>query len=75
MTRAEAEQAITHLVHKWRHDSGQTEVPASNLHYSDFRAWLNVAGYGHYLQFRSTMGADHDVELWFDQELGQMWRR
>lgn len=75
MKRSDAEQAIRPLVHKWRHDSGQTDVPANELHFSAYRAWLYEAGYGHCLQFRSTMGTDYDAEMWFDEELGQMRRR
>jgi hypothetical protein len=40
-----------------------------------FESWLNEAGYGSYLNFRSIMGADYDAEMWFDDELGQYWRR
>jgi hypothetical protein len=42
---------------------------------SAFKAWLHEKHYSHYLDFRSVAGADYDAEAWFDDELGQNWRR
>ena len=74
MKRTEAERAIRPLVRKWAKETGvqheQEEVPE----YLEFRSWVNSQGYGHYLTFRSTMGAFEDAERWFDEELGQAWR-
>lgn len=43
--------------------------------FSSFKDWLSANGYSHYLNFRSVAGADYDAEMWFDDELGQNWRR
>lgn len=50
-------------------------LDASHPSFSDFKAWLHEEGYSYLLDFRSVMGADEDAEQWFDQELGQTWRR
>ena len=75
MTKKEAEPIIRRLIHEWRAEQG-LPLPPSDHHYSfsGFKAWLDNKGYGHYLKFRSTMGADYDAEMWFDQETKQTWR-
>ncbi|MCW1430853.1 hypothetical protein [Novosphingobium sp. JCM 18896] len=71
MRKAEAEKAVRFLTTKWFKEMGRPETP----HFSDFVSWLRLEGYSHYLDFRSTMGAQEDAESWFDQELRPALRR
>lgn len=67
----EAETAIRSLINDWASEAPIGDHPS----FSAFVTWLKAGGHGHYLNFRSVMGPAEDAELWFDQELGQMWRR
>ncbi len=51
------------------------EAEQKHPSFVQFKDSLQQKGYGHYLDFRSRVGADCDAELWFDEELGQTWRR
>lgn len=72
MKKSEAEKAIRSLCSKWEQtlESADKEHPS----FYQFKDWLNANGYGGYLNFRSSISADYDAEIWFDQELGQAWR-
>ena len=74
MKQAEAEQLIRSLVREWadlpRHSARTESFPS----FSDFWSWMDLR-YPAAKKFRSTMGADYMAEMWFDQELGQTWRR
>ena len=73
MKKDEAEPAIRALATKWL-----DTLPEQNREHPSwyaFKDWLSVNHYSHYLNFRSRMGADYDAEAWFDDELGQNWRR
>jgi hypothetical protein len=72
MKKAEAEKAIRFLSHTWF-----TGLPADDKKYPSFytfRSWLREEGHGACLEFKSTMGADYDAEMWFDDALAQNWR-
>lgn len=71
----ECESAMRHLISVWASETGFKKESGDHPRFSVFKDWLNSKGYGHYLNFRSTMGADYDADLWFDRELGQIWRR
>lgn len=72
----EAERAIRSLCRQWIADVYGGELPAgTHPSWSDFKVWLELKGYSHYLEFRSRRGANADAELWFDDEFGQSWRR
>ncbi|MFC7051460.1 hypothetical protein ACFQI3_02030 [Hansschlegelia quercus] len=73
MKKDEAEKAIRGLCHEWKAqlEPAQLEHPS----FTSFEAWVRAKGYGQYLEFRSRMGAGYNAELWFDQELRQVWRR
>ncbi len=76
MKKSEAEPAIRHLIGKWlSENSAEQSHHESGPRFSDFHTWLNLNGYGHYLNFRSTMGPLFDADLWFDEETGQLWKR
>lgn len=73
MKKSESEPAIRSLTKDWF-----ATLPASKQDHPSFLAfkdWLSTNGNLHYLSFRSLAGADYDVEMWFDDELGQNWRR
>ena len=72
MKKTEAETAIRALATEWA--MGLAEAEREHPSFSAFKTWLSQKGYSHYLSFRSIMGADHNAETWFDQELGQAWR-
>jgi hypothetical protein len=55
----------------WLQPEDKPEHPS----WSAFKAWLHEKHYSHYLDFRSVAGTDYDAEAWFDDELGQNWRR
>lgn len=76
MKKSECETAIRSLCHEWASETGE-DRSAKDFHPSfwQFKSWLKDKGYGHYLTFRSRVDPDEDAELWFDQELKQMWRR
>jgi hypothetical protein len=73
MKKSEAEPAIRQLASQWHRDlpDDQKEHPS----FGAFTSWVHQIGYGRYLDFRSTMGAHYDAEMWFDDALGQNWRR
>jgi hypothetical protein len=74
MTKAKSEKFIRYLVREWAIETGVQRDAFEMPVFSDFQRWLNEHGYGHYLNFRSTMGPEAEAKLWFDQELGQAWR-
>ncbi|MFB9261701.1 hypothetical protein ACFFWD_00700 [Bradyrhizobium erythrophlei] len=71
--KSECEQAIRSLAREWLETLPETarEHPS----WSAFKIWLGEKHYSHYLNFRSVAGADYDAEAWFDDALGQNWRR
>lgn len=73
MKKSEAEAAIRLLARQWH--STLSAEKQEHPSFFEFKAWLRDNGYGSYLQFRSVMGPDEDAERWFDDELGQNWRR
>lgn len=74
MKKFECEAAIRHLCHQWRKESGLADLPPEQLSFSAFLAWVeqhNAAC----LDFRTTTSVTYDVEMWFDEEFKQTWRR
>ncbi|MEQ1950566.1 hypothetical protein [Mesorhizobium sp. CN2-181] len=74
MKKDEAEKAIRHMCALW---AGECNIPIDPMippSFSDFKTWAEKKGYGQYFEFRSIMGARHDVEQWFDEEFKQTWR-
>ncbi|MBL8773359.1 MAG: hypothetical protein JNK30_18390 [Phenylobacterium sp.] len=74
MQKAEAEKAIRHLCHEWRKVEGLSQVDPGQLSVFAFMSWLREH-HPSVLNFRSIMGVHETVDLWFDQEFGQTWRR
>jgi hypothetical protein len=73
MTKPEAEKAIRRLCTEWARELSSEDLEHPS--FDAFRTWLDAKGYGHYLTFRSVAGPLYDAEMWFDDELGQSWRR
>jgi hypothetical protein len=73
MKKAEAEKAIRYLATQWANTL--SEEDKEHPSFSAFKGWLAANRYSGYLDFRSVMGANYDAEAWFDEELGQTWRR
>lgn len=73
VTKGECEKAIRQLCREWVRSlsSAQHEHPS----FLEFKLWLCERGYSRYLKFRSTVGAEYQAEMWFDDELKQRWRR
>jgi hypothetical protein len=69
----ECEQPIRTLAREWF--NAQPEDKREHPSWSAFKAWLHEKHDSHYLDFCSVAGADYDAEAWFDDELGQNWRR
>ncbi|MBT2187213.1 hypothetical protein [Sphingobium nicotianae] len=74
MTKSEAEKAIRYMATKWARAAGVVKGQRDMPDFDEFVSWARSEGYGHYFDFRSTIGAMEDAERWFDEELGQAWR-
>lgn len=74
MKKAECEKAVRSLCHDWRDTCGFMTTPMDKLNSYSFLSWLRE-NHPHWLKFRTTTSVEDDVELWFDQEFKQMWRR
>lgn len=72
--KAECETAIRHLCHQWRKECGLSDVAADQLSFGSFFSWVQQ-NYSSYLDFRTTTSVFYDVEMWFDDEFKQNWRR
>lgn len=72
MKKSDAEPLIRSLCHAWKAEC----FPAASeqdLSFSDFARWARER-HPMLFEFRSTMGAMHDAQHWFDQEFRQTWR-
>lgn len=74
MKKADAERAIRHLCHQWCKECDLSETPADQLSFLAFQTWVQQ-DYSAYLGFRTTTSVSYDVEMWFDDEFKQSWRR
>jgi hypothetical protein len=54
--------------------AGSRETPTSDLRFTNFLSWVRH-NFSSYLSFRTVTSVEYDVEMWFDQEFGQTWRR
>ena len=73
--KSDCETAIRRLIHEWAKEIGLSRSAEDHPSFYAFKEWLGNKGYTDYLNFRSEMGPDYDAEFWFDEELGQKWRR
>lgn len=77
MTKAEAEAAIRSLSREWALERYRSRELPPDAHpsFSEFRVWLVGRSLSGCLSFRSRGDAEDEAETWFDDELGQSWRR
>ena len=73
MKKSESEPIVRRLAKDWFATLPKDKQEHPN--FSSFKEWLSEKHYSHYLNFRSTGGADDAAERWVDDELGQNWRR
>jgi len=71
--KGDSEKFIRYLCHEWAKGLSPDELKHPS--YLSFKEWASLKGYSHYWKFRSSVSADYDAEMWFDQEFKQMWRR
>jgi hypothetical protein len=74
MNRPEAEKIHRVMIHDWARETGFSVASGGHPSFSVYKDWATEKSPSLF-GFRSRMGADYDVELWFDQELKQLWRR
>jgi hypothetical protein len=74
MTKTEAKPAFHQMFGDWQRERGIVIPSKEIVSFSEFLQWANERGYSHYFNFGSVMGADEDVELWFDRFFKQSWR-
>lgn len=74
MRKSECERVIRYLCGEWAKLRGITVDPMTEPSFNDFYQWIGD-NFSTYLTFRTTTSVREDVELWFDQEFKQMWRR
>ncbi|WP_238367630.1 hypothetical protein [Mesobacterium pallidum] len=74
MKKADAEKVIRSLVHDWAAETGFMNNGDQEPSFYDFWSWLEARA-PQAKDFRSVGGADYIAEMWFDEELGQLWRR
>lgn len=74
MTKAEVRKAFPGLFAKWRNLPEFAQVDDQRLDFFDFWKWLE-SNYPEATKFRSVMGQEEDIELWFDEAAHQMWTR
>jgi hypothetical protein len=74
MNKSDAERGIRHLCREWAKLRGVDPDTADAPSFPDFLSWVRE-NHSLYLKFRTTTSVRNDVELWFDQEFRQSWRR
>ena len=74
MKKADAEGIIRSLVHDWASETGFRIGSDQHPSFYDFWSWLDGRA-PQAKSFRAVGGAEYIAELWFDEELGQLWRR
>jgi hypothetical protein len=72
MRKSDSEPIVRRLCHDWLEE--QPIAERDDPRYWLFESWLLERQPG-VLDFHSTMGSREDAERWFDDELGQNWRR
>lgn len=74
MKKSECETAIRHLCHVWAKETGCDTASGAHPNVAAFISWVR-GRHPAYLEFRSAVSPEYDIEPWFDQELKQTWRR
>ena len=74
MKNSDVRQAFPSLLEEWINETKQDRSQLGDARFSSFYSWLTNS-YPQYAKFRSTMGADEDLEVWFDEATWQLWKR
>lgn len=72
MKKSEARLLVPQLLSSWRSECFPSTAE-QDLDASEFLGWLR-RHHRNVLSFRSTMGAEFDVEQWFAAECRQGWK-
>lgn len=73
MTRAQVKLLFPNLLDEWKDLPENTTLEEQSLAFSDFHLWLGKF-HPEAVNFRSRMGAEADLEQWFDLYTHQSWR-
>lgn len=73
MTKAEVRRRFPALLAAWRASPENARIDEQSLRFSDFFSWLKEH-HPSTTKFRSVMGAEGDLEQWFDFATHQDWR-
>jgi len=73
MTKAEVRRLFPAFLAAWRALPENSQIDEQKLRFSDFFSWLK-ANHPSAAKFRSVMGAEEDLEQWFDFATHQSWR-
>jgi hypothetical protein len=74
MKKDECETIIRHLCHEWAKLRGIRISAENHPSFADFYSWVEQ-NYRSYLKFQTKTSVQYDVEMWFDDEMKQNWRR
>ncbi len=70
MIKAEAEKAVRQMCREWAKERGIARADFATASFIDFWQWAQ-SNYSSYLRFRTTTSVIYDVEMWFEDEMGQ----
>ena len=70
MIKADAEKAVRQMCREWAKERGLGRADYSTASFNDFWQWAH-SNYSSYLRFSTTTGVRYDVEMWFEDEMGQ----
>ncbi len=73
MTKAEVRSLFPALLRTWRELPEVRDIPEQDLAFGRFWNWLREC-HPDTTRFRSRMGAETDMEQWFDFATHQSWR-
>jgi hypothetical protein len=75
MKRKEAEDGIRALALDWMSETDHRPKPGWYPSLADFKKWLEANHRSLYLNFRSEIGAQTEVEGWFESAIAGYWRQ
>jgi hypothetical protein len=74
MKKTDAQEAFPALLEAWINETNQNRSKLDEALFSSFYGWLS-SNHPLYTRFRSRMTARDDLEVWFDEATGQLWKR
>ncbi|BDW83113.1 hypothetical protein MACH24_25510 [Erythrobacter sp. Dej080120_24] len=70
MKKSDAERAVRQMCGEWAKEIGLARPDYPSASFLQFWSWAQ-ANYSPYLNFQTTTGVRYDVEMWFEDEMGQ----